>query len=261
MPSSFSPSLRIELQATGENADAWGDVANKNFGLLLEQAVAGYVTLPLADADLVLTTAQGEVDQARGAILNVTGTLTAARTVIAPPVSKVYVVRNSTAGGHDVLIKTALGTAVAVPADSAYVVFCDGLHFYAASSSGGGSGGSGSSKVELNDVALGTQYGASGYFVRTPLLNLCRRGMLSKIVVVSDCTGGAPLYDLELRAGAGATAPLLLGASAIQRTRWEAYLPVYVESDPGDNIHVGVRSWQGGTTTFKLQYLRLEKFA
>ena len=65
MPSSFTPNLRIELQATGENTNTWGVIANTNFGSLLEQAISGYVSIAMSDANLTLSTSQGASDQAR----------------------------------------------------------------------------------------------------------------------------------------------------------------------------------------------------
>jgi hypothetical protein len=44
MPSTFSPSLRIELIGEGEQSGVWGTTTNNNLGDLLEQAVAGRTT-------------------------------------------------------------------------------------------------------------------------------------------------------------------------------------------------------------------------
>ena len=41
MASTFSTSLKLELQATGENAGTWGTKTNTNLELV-EQAVGGY---------------------------------------------------------------------------------------------------------------------------------------------------------------------------------------------------------------------------
>ena len=41
MPSTFSPNLKIELIATGEQSGTWGTTTNSNLGTLLEQAIAG----------------------------------------------------------------------------------------------------------------------------------------------------------------------------------------------------------------------------
>jgi hypothetical protein len=131
MPSTFSPSLRLELIANGEQIGTWGDTTNRNLGTLLEQAIAGSAFISLPDADYTLVAAQGVSDQARNASLVFGGVLTAPRNVIAPTAAKTYIIRNSTAGGQSITIKTATGTGVAVPAGLATLVFCDGTNFFA----------------------------------------------------------------------------------------------------------------------------------
>lgn len=131
MPSTFSPSLRLELIANGEQIGTWGDTTNRNLGTLLEQAIAGSVFITIPDADYTLTASQGVSDQARNASLNIGGVLTATRNIIAPSVEKTYIIRNSTAGGQNIVIKTATGTGVTIPAGLATLVFCDGTNFFA----------------------------------------------------------------------------------------------------------------------------------
>jgi hypothetical protein len=97
---------------------------------MLEQSVAGYASVAMADADKTLTTANGSTDEARNACLNLTGALTADRNVIVPSVSKAYIVRNSTTGGFAVTVKTAAGTGVAVSAGTSVLVFCDGTNVF-----------------------------------------------------------------------------------------------------------------------------------
>ena len=74
MPSTYSPNLRLTLQASGENANTWGDITNTNLGTLLEQAIAGYQTISVTLADVTLTALDGASDQSRNATLQFTGT-------------------------------------------------------------------------------------------------------------------------------------------------------------------------------------------
>lgn len=131
MPSTFSPNLRFELIAAGEQVGTWGDTTNRNLGSLIEQAVAGSASISLPDADYTLTASQGVPDQARCAVLVLGGVLTASRNVIAPSVSKTYVVRNNTTGGQNIVLKTASGTGVTIPPGRSSLVFCDGTDFFA----------------------------------------------------------------------------------------------------------------------------------
>jgi hypothetical protein len=41
--STYSPSLRIELITTGDQAGTWGNTTNTNLGTLIESSIAGYV--------------------------------------------------------------------------------------------------------------------------------------------------------------------------------------------------------------------------
>ena len=130
MPSTFSPNLRFELIAAGEQVGTWGDTTNRNLGTLIEQAVAGTSSISLPDADYTLTASQGVLDQARSAVLVFTGALTAQRNVIAPSVDKTYVVRNNTIGGQNIVLKTSAGVGITIPPGRSSLVFCDGTDFF-----------------------------------------------------------------------------------------------------------------------------------
>jgi hypothetical protein len=63
-------------------------------------------------------------------IVDLTGSLAAARDVTVPSVSKVYVIRNSTTGSQVVTVKTAAGTGIVIPDGSTIWVWCDGTDCY-----------------------------------------------------------------------------------------------------------------------------------
>jgi hypothetical protein len=131
MPSTFSPSLRLELIGNGEQAGNWGNTTNTNLGSLLEQAITGVESIALPNSDYTLLLGNGVPDQSRNAVLVLTGTLTAARNVICPSVEKVYLVRNQTVGGFAITIRTAAGTGVEVANGSNVWVYCDGTNVLA----------------------------------------------------------------------------------------------------------------------------------
>ena len=131
MPASPSPILRLELMATGENPNTWGIITNTNLGSLLEQAIAGASAITLPDSNYVLTNINYAPDQSRNMILLLTGSLTQARTITAPAVSKMYIIRNATTGGFAVSIQTAsAGLSVSIPNGTTAVVYSDGTNFY-----------------------------------------------------------------------------------------------------------------------------------
>lgn len=132
MASTYSSNLRLELIASGQQANTWGNTTNTNVGTLLEQAITGITDVDISGGNVTLTALNGAYDQARSAILSVTGTAGTTRTIFTPAnVSKVYIVDN--AASDDVIISTlAAGTPVGVtiPAGTAKLVYTDGTDFY-----------------------------------------------------------------------------------------------------------------------------------
>jgi microcystin-dependent protein len=132
MASTFSPSLRIELIGDGDQSGIWGQTTNTNLGTLIEQAIAGVVTITMADANYTMTNFNGVSDEARNQVLVLTGTNTAQRNLIAPLVEKTYIIRNSTTGGFAVQVIGSSGTGVVIPNGVTTTVYCDGINFFSA---------------------------------------------------------------------------------------------------------------------------------
>jgi hypothetical protein len=128
----YSQSLKLTLLANGEGAGTWGQTTNTNLGTLLEQAITGVQTITMSNANVTLTSTDGTADQARNAVLVVTGTNAAVRDIIAPLVNKQYLVVNNTTGGFAINIRAASGFSVSVPNGSSVFVYCDGTNFYSA---------------------------------------------------------------------------------------------------------------------------------
>lgn len=128
MASTYSPTLRLELIGTGEQSGLWGDTTNTNLGALIEQAITGVESIPMLDANYTLTALNGSVDEARNAVLIFTSgiALTATRDVIIPNVEKIYIVKNSTTGGQNLVVKTSGGAGYTVPNGQTVSLYCDG---------------------------------------------------------------------------------------------------------------------------------------
>jgi hypothetical protein len=130
MPLTYSPNLKLTLIGDGEQTGTWGQLTNTNLGTLIEQAIAGYTTVSITDANYTLTSINGASDEARSMALNITSsvTLTATRNVICPSVSKLYVVKNATTGGQSIVIKTSAGTGITIANGATAIVLCDGTN-------------------------------------------------------------------------------------------------------------------------------------
>ena len=124
MPSTYSPSLRIELIGEGEQDGIWGQTTNNNLGALIEQAIAGITTVNVTAGDVTLTSFNGTLDQARSAVLIVNGSNVVAREVTIPNEPKTYIVTNNTS--QTVGIKTTSGAAFSCAAGTQTTLYCDG---------------------------------------------------------------------------------------------------------------------------------------
>jgi len=120
MPSSWSSSLRFELQFTGENINLWGDKLNAVL-THADYAVAGFLTKALS-GNVALTTAND--DEARAAMIKFTGA--GPFTVTIPSVSKAYLIWNACSGV--VTLTTGAGGTVAVQPGEVAQVACDGIN-------------------------------------------------------------------------------------------------------------------------------------
>jgi hypothetical protein len=136
MASTYSPSLKLTLPGDGDQAGIWGQTTNTNLGTLIEQAITGVVSIAMSDANYTLSNFNGVSDEARNAVLVVTGTNAAVRDVIPPVVKKLYTVVNNTTGGFAIRVIGATGTGVTIPNGFTVLVYCDGVNFYEAISSG-----------------------------------------------------------------------------------------------------------------------------
>jgi hypothetical protein len=134
MPSTYSPDLRIELVANGEQSGTWGTTTNNNLGTLIEDAIAGLASVSVISANQALLALNGVADQARCAAVSLTTTTTAAFSVYVPPVPKLYVINNASAYAATIFCSTVLGnttaagTGVAVPAGKSVLLRSDGTN-------------------------------------------------------------------------------------------------------------------------------------
>jgi hypothetical protein len=161
MASTYSTDLRLELIGSGEQSGVWGSTTNLNLGSLVEQAVAGVESISITSANQALTAFYGAVDQSRNAVLVLSSS--AAANVYVPPVSKVYVIKNTgsfaiTMYNSTVLGNTtAAGTGLTVASGSTVSMFTDGGSFYAAGlPSGGSTTGTGNLVFSASPTLTGT---------------------------------------------------------------------------------------------------------
>ena len=113
MANSTSASLKLTVQATGENSGTWGQITNTNL-LILEQAIGGYSSVALnATTGATLTFSNGALSNGKDAVIKLTGTITGNVNVVIPDsVEKIYIIENATSGAFTVTVKTSSGNGV-----------------------------------------------------------------------------------------------------------------------------------------------------
>ena len=131
MANTTSASLKLTVQATGENSGTWGQFTNTNL-LILEQAIGGYTGVALnATTGATLTFSNGALSNGKDQVIRLTGTITSNVNVVIPDgVEKTYVVENATSGAFTVTFKTSSGTgATWSTTDKGYkIIYSDGTN-------------------------------------------------------------------------------------------------------------------------------------
>ena len=127
MPSTYSSLLRLELMAIGEKTNTWGTITNTNLGTLLEKSIAGAATIDVTAANVTLTSTNGTDDEARCAVLLVTGTPGTSRNIVAPSSSKAYYVVNGS--NASVVLKGTATSGVTILTGTQVQVIWNGTDF------------------------------------------------------------------------------------------------------------------------------------
>jgi len=141
MSSTYSTSLRIELQGTGENSGTWGTITNNNFSQALEFSIAGVVEVACGDnAVTTLTNADGPQsqanNQARNAHIRLTGAHGAVRIAQFPATQKIYLIENATtdsgsSGPYAMTCRLgASGNTISIANGTTRLVSTDGTNWF-----------------------------------------------------------------------------------------------------------------------------------
>ena len=194
MASTYSTSLKLTLMGDGDQAGLWGQTTNTNLGTLLEQAITGVTSIVMLDANYTLTSFNGISDEARNAVLVVTGTNNAQRDLIPPVVEKLYTVVNNTTGGYAIRVIGASGTGVIIPNGATCLVYCDGTNFV-----------SGLSGTSGNFTVNGTVTATTGTFT-----TVSGNGVALTAINASNITSGT-VATARLGSGTANSATFLRG--------------------------------------------------
>jgi hypothetical protein len=170
MTDTFTPSLQLDLQATGGNASTWGMIANVQYQKL-EAAItgdngyaggAGGISLT-GLTTLALTSTNGAVNQSSQLLYPFVGSIVATCTVTIPGVLKIGWAANFTSGGSNVILTTGGGAALTLPPNSSWTMFyCDGTNVTAPGVGFGTNGATGMAVDQYGDITVGYNAGEGG---------------------------------------------------------------------------------------------------
>jgi len=216
----------IELIADGEQSGTWGQTTNTNWQLM-EEMVAGVVSIPLTSSTYTLTTTDGATSNGRHAVIIFTGSpgSTCVVTVSPNDMQKVYHILNNS--NQTVTVKQGTGTSVDITANTSAIVYCDGGGAGANTVNVTGSlSGYQPTNAKLTDIAAltptdgniivgngSTWVAESGATARTSL-GLGSVATESTVPVSKGGTGQTSLTSGRLLLGNGTGAVTLLGGSA-----------------------------------------------
>ena len=118
MASTYSTNAQLEIVATGEKAGQWGGINNTNLQIL-EQTSTGYLSVDMAAASVTLALTDGATSNGKNIYLNLTGTLSANRTLTMPTTAeRVWIVKDATVRGtsnRTLGVLTASGSTTQIP--------------------------------------------------------------------------------------------------------------------------------------------------
>ena len=134
MASTYSPNLRLELMANGDQSGTWGATTNTNLGSLLEQAIAGYTTVTPGASNYALTINNGAVDEARSAII--TTSVAFGSNTYLPPVPHKFIYANRNTNTKTIYCSTVAGNTTAAGHGTRIIgiknalLYSDGVNVY-----------------------------------------------------------------------------------------------------------------------------------
>ena len=126
MADTYTTSLRLQQPTVGADSNTWGTILNTDW-TLVDNAIAGLASVSLTGlTTYTLTANNGASDQARNAVYDFTGSLSAGCLVTLPAVSKLVWAIDATTGGQTVTLTPGIVPGVPPPPNPVIYYTTDG---------------------------------------------------------------------------------------------------------------------------------------
>jgi hypothetical protein len=232
MTINYTTLLGLAQPVTGTEANTWGTVVNDEITALIEEAIAGGETIDVTSGNVTLTDTDGVANQARNAILLITGTPGTTRNVVAPSQSKAYIVVNGSNGS--VVIKGSATTGATIAAGARAIVAWNGSDFVEVGSPGDVDG-----PASATDNAVARFDGTTGKIIQNSAVTIADDG--TTIISVNSASNALRITQT----GAG-------NALVVEDSANPDSTPVVVDAE-GRIVqgHTSVLSIAGNTSTIQ----------
>lgn len=188
MTINYTTLLGLAQPVTGTEQGTWGDTVNDAITALVEEAIAGGETIDVTGGNVTLTDTDGVANQARNAILLITGTPGVSRNVVAPSTSKVYIIINGSDGA--VVIKGSATTGVTIPSGERALIAWNGSDFVSIAS------GDVDGPASSTDTAIAIYNGTSGKVIKNTGVTIDGSNNVSGVAQLNATT--ADLTNIEV---------------------------------------------------------------
>ncbi len=118
MPSTFSPNIGLELQATGEHQGTWGIVANSDFSII-DLNRGGRLNIDVSGSSNITVS----TTQSRNVYHLISGVLTGNIDYILPAKGGSFILNNTTSGDFTLTAKAAGGIGTVIPQGTTFFGF------------------------------------------------------------------------------------------------------------------------------------------
>jgi hypothetical protein len=232
MAINYTTLLGLAQPVTGTEANTWGTVVNDEITALLDSAIAGAATLDVTAGNVTLTATAGVGNQARMAILLVTGTPGTTRNIVAPSQSKTYIVVNQS--NASVVLKGSATTGVTIRAGQAATCVWNGADFESVAS------GDVDGPASATDNAIVRYDGTTGKLIQNSGVTIDDSNNVSGVVQLNATTLDATNLEVtNLKAKDGTAAGSIADSTGVVTLASSVLTTTDINGGTVDNTAIG----------------------